>query len=103
MSPSPAVEQSVQKWVSRLEHAFPDLQRCAVVIELPHRRHRHGGTYQVRILVTIPGQTFASTRDPGSDHAHEDIYVAIADAFRAVRRALQDHAQIRRGDVKFHA
>ncbi|HLL23309.1 MAG TPA: hypothetical protein VK427_14325 [Kofleriaceae bacterium] len=33
---------------------------------------------------------------------HEDIYVAVADAFRAARRQLADHSDMRRGFVKTH-
>jgi cold shock CspA family protein len=35
--------------------------------------------------------------------AHEDIYVAIRDAFDATRRLLEDHVRQGRGDVKLHA
>ena len=41
-------------------------------------------------------------RDPKDHHAHEDVYVAIRDAFDAVRRKLQDYARKQRGDVKSH-
>ena len=44
----------------------------------------------------------AVSRDPGIDHAHEDVYVALAHAFRAARRQLQDYARLRRGDIKLH-
>jgi len=103
MAPSPAVEESIHTWASRLEHSFGNIERCAVVVELPHRRQRQGKTFQVHVYLTVPERTIAITRDPGVDHAHEDVFVAIADAFRAARRTLQDYARIRRGDVKLHA
>jgi ribosome-associated translation inhibitor RaiA len=103
MVPSPAVEDAIRTRARRLEHRFDDLERCEVVVELPHRRHRQGKTFQVHIHLTVPDRTIAITRDPGLDAAHEDVYVAIADAFRAARRALQDHTRIRRGDVRVHA
>ena len=34
---------------------------------------------------------------------HKDIYVAISDSFRAMRRQLQDYVRRLRGDVKTHA
>jgi ribosome-associated translation inhibitor RaiA len=103
MDTSPAVENWVRAWADRLEHSFNDIERCSVVIELPHRHRRHGKTFQVHLCITVPHRTIAITRDPGHDHGHENVYVAIADAFRAARRTLQDHARIRRGDVKLHA
>ena len=86
MDPSPAVEESIKRWAARLDNRYEHNERCAVVIEVPHRRHRHGKTFQVHVCVTIPDRTIAITRDPGVDH-----------------RQLQDFACIRRGDVKLHA
>jgi ribosome-associated translation inhibitor RaiA len=102
MDVSPAAEQSIKSWANRLAVSFADIERCSVVVELPHRHHRRGKTFHVTICVSVPGRTIAITRDPGVDHAHEDVYVAIADAFRAARRALHEHARIRRGEVKPH-
>jgi hypothetical protein len=44
----------------------------------------------------VPGREIAVSRDPERDPGHENIYVAIADAFRAARRQLQDHVHIQR-------
>jgi ribosome-associated translation inhibitor RaiA len=37
------------------------------------------------------------------NQAHEDVYVAIRDAFDAAARQLEDHARKLRGDVKSRA
>jgi hypothetical protein len=44
----------------------------------------------------------AETHEPGKHAAHEDLYVAIRDAFNAAGRKLQDYARRRRGAVKNH-
>lgn len=103
MDPSPAVEESIKHWARHLDHRFERIERCAVVVELPHGRHRQGMPFQVHVYVTIPDRTIAITRDSGIDDVHEDIYIAIADAFRAARRQLQDCTQIHRGDTTLHA
>ena len=103
MEPSTAVETSINEWVERLEHAFDRIERCAVVVEIPHRHQRQGNTFHVRVDLMVPDHVITASRDPGLDHTHEDVYVAISDAFRAARRQLQDHARIQRGDVKLHA
>ena len=41
-------------------------------------------------------------REPGLDHAHEDVYVAVRDAFDAARRRLEDYVRRRHLQVKFH-
>jgi len=103
MDRSAAVEATVQRWMDRLERTYPRMVRGSVVIELPHRHSRHGQAFHVGIDITIPERTISVSRDPGLDAAHDDVYVAIADAFRAARRQLADHAHIVRGEVKLHA
>jgi cold shock CspA family protein len=41
-------------------------------------------------------------RNPSEDHAHEDAFVAVRDAFAAARRRLQDRRRRQRGQVKLH-
>lgn len=103
MTVSASAEGAVHRWVERLEQTFGRLLRCSVVIEMPHRSHRRGQAFHVRIDLAVPGRTFSINRDPGLEPAHDDLYVVIADAFRAARRQLHDHAEVRRGDVKLHA
>jgi ribosome-associated translation inhibitor RaiA len=103
MDSSQAVEDAVRAWVSRLEHYYNRIERCSVVIEIPHRHQRTHNTFQVHLILTVPDRTIAISRDPGSDQGHEDVYVALAHAFHAARRQLQEHARVIRGDVKAHA
>lgn len=102
MEPSPALTAAVHRWVERLEHDYDRIERCAVVVELPHRHHRQGNHFQVHVLLTVPERAIAVTRDPGEDPTHENAFTTLDDAFRAARRQLQDHARIVRGDVKAH-
>jgi hypothetical protein len=41
-------------------------------------------------------------RDTKAQHAHQDVYAAIRDAFDAARRQLVDYARERRGEAKMH-
>lgn len=99
---SPAIEGRIQQRVRKLERLAPDLIACRVAIEAPHQHHRQGRIYHVRVDVTVPGHEVVVSRDPGAHHAHEDLYVAIRDAFDAVERRLQDVERRRRGQVKQH-
>ncbi len=92
---SPAVETAVQRWVSRLEHMYDRITKCGVTISQPHKRHRHGSEFNVSVVLEVPGAEIAATH-----MRHEDIYVAVADAFRAARRQLADRVDVRRGFVK---
>lgn len=103
MLPSPAVEEYVTSWFERLDHRFGGIERCSVVIEQPHRHHRQGRTFEVHVHLAAAARSIAITHSSGHDTAHEDVYVAIADAFRAARRGLEEQLRIRRGEIKLHA
>lgn len=102
MDPSDAVEANVRERVTKLERYFGRINSCRVVVEAPHRHHHKGKIYHVRIELGVPGPNILVSRDPGQHHAHEDVYVAIRDAFDAVQRRLEDHARKAAGKVKAH-
>jgi cold shock CspA family protein len=56
----------------------------------------------VRIDLTVPGTELVVSRDNGLNHAHEDAYVAVRDAFKAARRKLDSHTRRQRQQVKTH-
>lgn len=76
---------------------------CRVLIEQPHH-HQHAGEHvRVRIDLSVPGQELVVDREPAEGAAHEDAYVAVREAFNAMRRQLEDYVRVRRGFTKTHA
>jgi ribosomal subunit interface protein len=102
MDPSEAVEAQIRERTERLDRFHDRITGCRVVVEKAHRHHHKGGTYHIRLDLTVPGREIVVKRDPAENHAHEDIYVAIRDAFDAAKRQLEDHARRQRGDIKAH-
>ena len=102
MDPSPGIEAAVREKASKLDTLYDKITGCHVVIEAPHRRHHQGVLYHVRIDLTVPGDELVVRRDPPEHHAHEDPYVAVRNAFDAIKRQLQDHVRRVRGSVKLH-
>jgi ribosomal subunit interface protein len=100
LEPSPAIEAVIRERAQKLDRFYDRIMHCRVVVETPHKHHRQGTLYTVRIEVTVPDETLLVTRDPAQDHAHEDVYVSIRDAFDAMRRQLEEFARKRRGEVK---
>ena len=100
--PSDAVEDRVREKAVSLDKFYDQIMACSVMIEAPHGHHHKGNLYHVRIDLTVPNGEIVVNRDPKENHAHEDVYVAIRDAFDAARRKLQDYARKQRGDVKSH-
>ena len=102
MDKSEAVEARVREKVAHLEELYERLTRCRVTIEAPHRNHRKGNRYQVRILLDVPHGPLVVSHGPGRNEAHKDVYLAIRDAFHAAERRLKEHNEKLRGDVKTH-
>jgi ribosome-associated translation inhibitor RaiA/cold shock CspA family protein len=103
MESSPALEERIRERAEELERFFGRVMSCHVVVECRHPRRHQGNLFQVRIDLRVPGHEIVVGRDPGADHAHEDPYVALRDAFEAARRRIEDYAREDRGDVKLHA
>jgi ribosome-associated translation inhibitor RaiA len=103
MERSPAMEMRIQELVAHLERFGVPIIRCHVALEAPHRHQRQGKLFEATLRITAPGREIVVDNPHPQDHAHEDPYVAVRDAFRAAQRQLQDHARIQRGDVKTHA
>lgn len=103
MAPSPAVEAHIRERAAELERFFGRIMACRVVVEASSRRHEQGNIYHLVIDLTVPGREIVVRRDPPEHHAHEDVLVAVRDAFDSARRQLEDHARAVRGDVKTHA
>jgi ribosomal subunit interface protein len=92
MPPSPAVEATIARWADRLTRFYDRIVSCRVWVDLPHRHRRRGSLFQVRLAIAVPGTEIVVAHDEG----HPDVYLALADAFLAAKRQLQDHAQRRR-------
>jgi ribosomal subunit interface protein len=100
MDPSPAVEERIRKKAEKLERFHDRIIGCTVVVEAPHRHHHKGKLYSVRVDISVPGKELIVDRAKPSDHAHEDVYVAVRDAFDAAVRRLEDQSRKVRGSVK---
>lgn len=98
MPSSPAVEDRIREKADKLARFHDHIMGCRVVVEMAQRHKHQGKLHSVRIDLTVPGAELAA------NHAqHEDVYVAIRDAFQAITRQLEDFARRNRGEVKTHA
>ena len=102
MEHSDAVEARVREHVAKLEKFYDPIISCHVVVEAADRHSNQGGLYRVRIDINVPRDEIVVSHQGPKDQAHEDVYVAIRDAFRAARRQLQDSLRKKRGKVKHH-
>lgn len=103
MDHSDAVRERIEALAQRVRRFHKRIQSCRVVVRAPNRRQRKGKLYHVSIDVAVPGHEIMINRNPPEDQAHQDIYVAIRDAFDALTRRLEDSGRKTRGATKTHA
>lgn len=102
MDPSPAVEAVVFEKAAKLDRYSNRIVSCEVTVEAPHRHQHKGKLYKVRIDIGMPGKDVHVNQEGPQNQAHEDVYVAVRDAFDAAIRQVEDHARKMRGEVKSH-
>ena len=96
MDKSEAVQTRILERVEALERLHDRIMRCVIVVDTPHRHKHKGPLFDVKIHIHIPGGEILISREGPQNHAHEDVYVAVRDAFDAAERKLQD--RVRRRD-----
>jgi len=99
---SDALEAEIREKASKLEQFYDRITACRVMVEAPHGHHHKGNLYHVRIDLTVPNAELVVNRSPKNNHAHEDAYVAVRDAFDAAKRQLQDYTRKQQSKVKNH-
>ena len=102
MDPSPAVADAIRLHIQKLDRFADHIVSSRVTVTAPHKHQAKGRLYHAVVDIRLPGGELVVSRQSDEHHAHEDIYVALRDAFNAARRQLQDYVRIQRGKVKAH-
>lgn len=97
MPHSPAMDARIIELVARLDDLHPRITRCHVVVDETDRHKSKGNLFEVHVDLHVPGSEIVATQ-----HANEDAYVAITQAFEVVTRQLEDAVRRQRGEVKRH-
>jgi cold shock CspA family protein/ribosome-associated translation inhibitor RaiA len=103
LTASDALRTRIEREARKLEQFSDRITACRVAVIGRSGHHHQGDLFQVRIQIVMPGRKDVMVdRNPSADHAHEDPYVAVRDAFNAARRRLQDHERRFEGRTKSH-
>jgi ribosomal subunit interface protein len=92
MESSEAMSEHIRDHAEKLEHLFDRIVGCHVVVEQPHKHHRQGKHFHVRVDLQVPGKDIVVARDHAGKDTHEDPYQAVNDAFDAARNQLRHYA-----------
>jgi Sigma 54 modulation protein / S30EA ribosomal protein len=117
---SKIVEEWIRRETDKLETFYGRSIGCRVAVEVPHRHHRKGGPYHIRVDLTLPGGEIVvrratnlgkGLRQTGESvvrkrlelgHEYKNLHLAINETFRTATRAVREYARRQRGEVKTH-
>ncbi|HEY9080392.1 HPF/RaiA family ribosome-associated protein [Magnetovibrio sp.] len=97
---SNAVESEIFERIDKIESQYGRITSCRVVVELPHKSQAQGKLFHFNIDMTVPGAGHIVHNDRGQDPAHEDVHVALRDAFNAVDNQLKKVVGKRRDEQR---
>lgn len=96
---SDALEAKITEKFAKLNRHFSRMTSGRVVVAKPHRHSKGANPFLIKIEVGVPGQPpvlIQSARDDNREH--EDIQIALRDAFDAATRRLDElSAKMSRG------
>ena len=95
MPHSEALDARIREKVLKLEEFHPQITSCRVAVEEMGKHQQQGRHFQVKIDVRVPGREMVANRDHD-----EDVYVALRDAFDALKRRLEEEIRPKRAEVK---
>ena len=84
-----ALTEAVAKRIDKLERYCDQIINGRVVLDSPHNHHHKGKVYSVSIEIHTPQIEVRVNQDQHDKQAHEDLYVAIRDAFNVAERQLR--------------
>ena len=86
---SAALSEKVAKRIEKLQRFSNDIIGGRVVLDSPHNNHQKGKVFSVTLEIHTSGKEVVVKQDQHDRAAHEDIYVAVRDAFNAAERQLK--------------
>jgi cold shock CspA family protein len=105
------VRETIEARIQKLESVCKPILSCRVMVEAPANHHRKGDPFHVRIDATLTDgrivvkhseSMYSGKRDNDTTSQRNCLMLAVRGAFGAARRKLQEHARLRRADVKTH-
>lgn len=86
---SAALTENVNKRIEKLQRFSNDIIGGRVVLDSPHNNHHKGKMFSVTVEIHTSGKEVIVRQGQHDKPAHEDIYVAVRDAFNVAERQLK--------------
>ena len=82
------LQSAIEEKIEKIQKHYDHLIGCKVTVSAPHKHQNQGKIFHIQIQLKVPGNDIFVNREPELNHAHEDFYIALRDAFEAATRQL---------------
>lgn len=86
---SSALLENINKRIEKLQRFSSDIIGGRVVLDSPHNNHQKGKVFSVTLEIHTANKGVIVRQGQHDRPAHEDIYVAVRDAFNVAERQLK--------------
>ncbi len=101
MPVSDAVEAACWAEAEKLDRFYDRITACRIVVVEASGKGPGGSTFQVKIDLAVPNGDIIVNREPPAHH-HDDVRVAVHEAFARARRQLEEHVRRHRVSGRNH-
>ena len=99
---STSIQDDVHQKALKLARFSDEIMHCQVIVEKHHNHQQAGNLYHVRIDLKTANALLVVDREPNKHTEHKDVYVAIRDAFAAIKRQLQNRFRSNKKQAHIH-
>lgn len=99
---SDGIEQLIREKAGKITDKYDSITGIRAVVAMPHNHSNKGKIAHVSLEFGLPGETVAITHDNHDKAAHEDMYIAVKDAFDIAQRKIRKIHE-KRHDLKRRA
>jgi ribosomal subunit interface protein len=89
------LEDHIIKKAFKLNQYCQQISKCRVVVDMPQKHKHQGKLFRVSIELNVKGKELVVNRK-----LDEDVYVAIAQAFDAIERKLENYSHRRVNNIR---
>jgi ribosomal subunit interface protein len=86
---SDGIEQLIRDKAGKIQSIYDSITGIRAVVAMPHNHSNKGKLAHVSLEIGLPGETVAITNDNHDNSDHEDMYVAVKDAFEIAQRKIR--------------
>jgi ribosomal subunit interface protein len=86
---SDSIEQTIREKAGKLTSTYDGITGVRAVVAMPHNHSNKGKLAHVSLEIGLPGETVAITNDNHDNTDHEDMYLAVRDAFDKASRKIR--------------